>query len=150
MDDNSYHATTGGKWPLKWYAPEAVNYGSFSTASDVWSFGVTLWEMYSFGGEQPYGSMTGMEVRSSFECVSGNNTRHMHRTSISTLFSTQVLAFVEAGSRLPAPVACPDWCYCIMLRCWAYEPERRPRFGELARMFADRVRSEGPGGVVIV
>lgn len=51
----------GGKWPLKWYAPESYNYGTFSHASDVWSFGVTLWEMYTYG-KQPYGDRKGSEV----------------------------------------------------------------------------------------
>lgn len=54
-------ALNGGKWPLKWYAPESFNYGHFSHKSDVWSFGITIWEMYSFG-ETPYGEMKGSEV----------------------------------------------------------------------------------------
>ena len=53
-----YQASQGGRWPIKWYAPESVNYGTFSHASDVWSFGVLLWEMYTFG-DQPYDGMTG-------------------------------------------------------------------------------------------
>ena len=40
-----YQASQGGRWPIKWYAPESVNYGTFSHKTDIWSFGVTLWEM---------------------------------------------------------------------------------------------------------
>ena len=46
---------------MKWYAPESVNYGTFSHASDVWSFGITLYEMFTFG-EQPYGEKSGADV----------------------------------------------------------------------------------------
>lgn len=56
-----FRAMQGGKWPIKWYAPESYNYGTFSHKSDVWSFGVTIWEMYSFG-EIPYGERKGAEV----------------------------------------------------------------------------------------
>lgn len=46
-------ARTGGKWPLKWYAPECISYHKFSSKSDVWSFGITMWEAFSYGGK-PY------------------------------------------------------------------------------------------------
>lgn len=46
-------ARSGGKWPLKWYAPECLNFHKFSSKSDVWSFGITMWEAFSYGGK-PY------------------------------------------------------------------------------------------------
>eukprot|EP00794_Sanderia_malayensis_P011308 gene11308-12490_t len=101
-----YQAKQGGRWPVKWYAPESINYGTFSHKSDVWSYGVTLWEMYTFG-ELPYGEMAG----------------------------AQVIAFLEQGDRLYKPVDCPENIYQIMLRCWNTEPVNRPSFEELYDIF---------------
>lgn len=97
-----YKATTGGRWPIKWYAPECVNFGHFSHASDVWSFGVTLWEMFSFG-EPPYGEMKGI----------------------------QVIKYIEEGKRLEQPEKCPDLVYKEMCKCWTKEPKQRPTFKDL-------------------
>ncbi|XP_023930446.1 tyrosine-protein kinase HTK16-like [Lingula anatina] len=102
-----YRASAGGRWPVKWYAPESVNYGTFSHASDVWSYGVTLWEMFSFG-EQPYGEMNG----------------------------AQVIALIEKGGRLQIPERCPEKVYDIMLQCWDYDDKNRPTFQQLNEHFA--------------
>jgi serine/threonine protein kinase len=48
-----FQAQTHGKWPVKWYAPECINYYKFSSKSDVWSFGVLMWEAFSYG-QKPY------------------------------------------------------------------------------------------------
>ncbi|XP_031568891.1 tyrosine-protein kinase HTK16-like [Actinia tenebrosa] len=103
-----YKASQGGRWPVKWYAPESINYGTFSHKSDVWSYGVTLWEMYSFG-QLPYGEMTGGEVIKLLE---------------------------NEGKRLERPDACPEHVYKLMLRCWDLKPERRPTFEELHNTFS--------------
>jgi tyrosine-protein kinase len=94
-----YKAAHGGKWPVKWYAPESINYGTFSSASDVWGYGVTLWEMYSLG-DQPYEDMTG----------------------------AQVLQLLERKGRLQKPAECPLVMYALMTRCWSYKPADRPTF----------------------
>ncbi|XP_065056009.1 tyrosine-protein kinase HTK16-like [Rhopilema esculentum] len=101
-----YQAKQGGRWPVKWYAPESINYGTFSHKSDVWSYGVTLWEMYTFG-ELPYGDMAG----------------------------AQVIAFLERGERLSKPMDCPEKIYQIMLSCWNAEPVNRPSFKNLYATF---------------
>ncbi|KOB77829.1 putative tyrosine-protein kinase shark [Operophtera brumata] len=106
-DSSYYKASRGGKWPIKWYAPESYNYGTFSHASDVWSYGVTLWEMFAFG-KQPYGDMRGIEA----------------------------IQIVENGQRLERPEDCPDEIYQVMLDCWAYNPDLRPTFSQLVDVFS--------------
>jgi len=104
---NYYKASAGGRWPVKWYAPESINFGTFSSMSDVWSYGVTLWEIFS-KGDQPYGPMTG----------------------------AQVIEFIEDGQRrLPQPKNCPDKVYSIMNQCWAYQANDRPSFRRLNAIF---------------
>ena len=93
---------------LNRYAPEAVNYGTFSHASDVWSFGVTLWEMFTFG-DQPYEDMTG----------------------------AQVVTYLEKGGRLPRPDGCPAHIYDVMNECWRYKAEDRVTFKRLLTFFND-------------
>jgi tyrosine-protein kinase len=103
-----YQASQGGRWPIKWYAPESVNYGTFSHASDVWSFGVLLWEMYTFG-LPPYEGMTGAEV----------------------------IKYIEAGKRLPRPQMAELGVYSVITWCWEKEPVNRPSFSELFKTFAE-------------
>lgn len=106
LGNDYYRAMTGGKWPLKWYAPESYNYGHFSHKSDVWSFGVTIWEMYTFG-EVPYGDMKGAEA----------------------------ITLLDAGERLEQPKECPDRVYQMMRQCWEYEAGKRPTFADLVEFF---------------
>uniref|UniRef100_A0A3B4U8L8 Tyrosine-protein kinase n=1 Tax=Seriola dumerili TaxID=41447 RepID=A0A3B4U8L8_SERDU len=98
-DDNYYKARTAGKWPLKWYAPECINFHKFSSKSDVWSFGITMWEAFSYGGK-PYKKMKGPEV----------------------------IRFIESGSRMDPPTVCPERMYVLMKECWTYKHEERPDF----------------------
>ncbi|XP_022341793.2 tyrosine-protein kinase HTK16-like [Crassostrea virginica] len=105
-EKNYYQASKGGRWPIKWYAPECVNYGKFNHKTDVWSFGITLWEMFSYG-DQPYGEKKGVEV----------------------------MQFIESGERLSKPEDCPDTCYRKMRECWNKDPARRPNFKDLYKHF---------------
>ncbi|XP_048745066.2 tyrosine-protein kinase HTK16-like [Ostrea edulis] len=105
-EKNYYQASKGGRWPIKWYAPECVNYGKFNHKTDVWSFGITLWEMFSYG-DQPYGDKKGVEV----------------------------MQFIESGKRLSRPQDCPETCYRKMMECWSKEPAKRPDFDDLYKHF---------------
>ncbi|KAG7488141.1 hypothetical protein MATL_G00030560 [Megalops atlanticus] len=101
-DDNYYKARTAGKWPLKWYAPECINFHKFSSKSDVWSYGITMWEAFSYGGK-PYKKMKGPEVT----------------------------MFIESGKRMDCPPGCPDMMYALMKECWTYKQEERPNFAKV-------------------
>ncbi|XP_019368894.1 PREDICTED: tyrosine-protein kinase ZAP-70 [Gavialis gangeticus] len=98
-DDSYYKARTAGKWPLKWYAPECILYHKFSSKSDVWSYGVTMWEAFSYG-QKPYKKMKGPEV----------------------------MSFIEQGKRMESPADCPPEMYSLMQQCWTFKWEDRPGF----------------------
>lgn len=103
-----YQASQGGKWPIKWYAPESFNFGTFSHSSDVWSFGITLWEMFTYG-KPPYGDMKGVDV----------------------------IKIIENGERLKKPDICPENIFNIMENCWNYNPKDRPTFRHLTEFFSN-------------
>lgn len=98
------------KLPIAWCAPECINYLKFTSASDVWAFGVTLWEMFSYGF-QPWAALTGQ----------------------------QILEAIDEPSyqRLEPPESCPKDYYSIMLKCWQHEPHNRPRFIDLMNLLPE-------------
>ena len=98
------------KLPIAWCAPECINFLKFTSASDVWAFGVTLWEMFSYGF-QPWAAQTGQQI---LEAIDEPNSQ-----------------------RLDQPVHCPREHYQIMHQCWAHEPSKRPTFEELISILDD-------------
>ncbi|ERE92682.1 tyrosine-protein kinase ZAP-70 [Cricetulus griseus] len=98
-DDSYYTARSAGKWPLKWYAPECINFRKFSSRSDVWSYGVTMWEAFSYG-QKPYKAGWA-------ELSSGGLGR---------------------GPTMECPPECPTEMYSLMSDCWTYKWEDRPDF----------------------
>ncbi|XP_012866124.1 PREDICTED: tyrosine-protein kinase HCK [Dipodomys ordii] len=108
IEDNEYTAREGAKFPIKWTAPEAINFGSFTIKSDVWSFGILLMEIVTFG-RIPYPGMSNPEV----------------------------IRSLEHGYRMPRPEHCPVELYNIMTRCWKNRPEERPTFEYIQSVLDD-------------
>ncbi|ELV13365.1 Tyrosine-protein kinase transmembrane receptor ROR2 [Tupaia chinensis] len=88
--------------PVRWMSPEAIMYGKFSVDSDIWAYGVVLWEVFSYG-LQPY-------------CGYSNQ---------------DVVEMIRGRQVLPCPDDCPAWVYALMIECWHEFPSRRPRFQDI-------------------
>ncbi|KAM9797777.1 megakaryocyte-associated tyrosine-protein kinase isoform X2 [Syngnathus typhle] len=104
------------KLPVRWSAPEALKKQKYSTKSDVWSYGVLLWEIFSYG-RQPYPKMALMEVTER----------------------------VEGGYRMEAPQDCLPAVYALMTLCWAKEPRRRPAFHKMREKLEEEMAKRNPG-----
>eukprot|EP00049_Salpingoeca_infusionum_P004816 m.84059 g.84059 ORF g.84059 m.84059 type:complete len:711 (-) comp12736_c0_seq5:226-2358(-) len=100
--EDLYTAREGAKFPIKWTAPESLSFNVFTIKSDVWAFGVCLWEIATLG-KTPYPGMD--------------------------LFS--VLDRLESGYRMPKPEGCPPKIYQLMRDCWHADPQQRPSFKDI-------------------
>jgi receptor tyrosine kinase-like orphan receptor 1 len=97
-----YRVQSKSLLPVRWMPPESILYGKFTTESDVWSFGVVLWEIYSYG-LQPYYGYSNQEV----------------------------IEMIRSRQLLPCPEDCPSRMYAFMVECWHEVHNRRPTFGEI-------------------
>ncbi|XP_051283651.1 protein-tyrosine kinase 2-beta isoform X1 [Dicentrarchus labrax] len=113
VDEHEYYKASVSRLPIKWMAPESINFRRFTTASDVWMFGVCVWETFSMA-QQPF-----------FWLENG-----------------QVINQLESGVRLPKPQLCPPAIYSLLTRCWAYEPNVRPSFSQLVCSLSEIHRTE--------
>ncbi|UYV68589.1 TNK2 [Cordylochernes scorpioides] len=104
VQDDYYIMTEPKKVPFPWCAPESLKARQFSHASDAWMFGVTLWEMFTFG-QEPWAAYSGAEILRKID---------------------------EEGVRLSHPEACPPIVYQLMGQCWARDPAERPTFSAIA------------------
>uniref|UniRef100_A0A8C9XK04 receptor protein-tyrosine kinase n=1 Tax=Sander lucioperca TaxID=283035 RepID=A0A8C9XK04_SANLU len=109
-DEKEYHAD-GGKVPIKWMALESILQWTYTHQSDVWSYGVTVWELMTFGSK-PYDGIP----------------------------ASDIAAVLERGDRLPQPPICTIDVYMIMVKCWMIDPSSRPRFRELVVEFSKMAR----------
>ncbi|XP_038602869.1 ephrin type-A receptor 2 [Tachyglossus aculeatus] len=111
-DPDATYTTSGGKIPIRWTAPEAISYRKFTSASDVWSYGIVMWEVMSYG-ERPYWELSNHEV----------------------------MKAINEGFRLPAPMDCPSAIYQLMMQCWQQERARRPKFADIVSILDKLIRA---------
>ncbi|XP_069069117.1 ephrin type-B receptor 3 isoform X1 [Pleurodeles waltl] len=104
--------TQGGKIPIRWTAPEAIAYRKFTSASDVWSYGIVMWEVMSYG-ERPYWDMSNQDV----------------------------INAVEQDYRLPPPMDCPSSLHQLMLDCWVRDRNLRPKFAQIVNTLDKLIRN---------
>lgn len=113
INEEEYKAD-GGKMPIKWLALECIQHRIFTHKSDVWAFGVTIWELLTFGG-RPYDQIPARNVPE----------------------------LLESGKRLDQPKGCSIDVYMILVKCWFLDAESRPSFNELAENFGKMARDPG-------
>ncbi|KAM6945773.1 protein-tyrosine kinase 2-beta [Aplochiton taeniatus] len=106
--DDEYYKASVSRMPIKWMAPESINFRRFTVSSDIWMFGVCVWEVLSLG-QQPF----------------------------SWLENRDVIEQLEAGVRLPKPRLCPPTLYSLLTHCWMYDPLKRPSFIQLVCQLSD-------------
>jgi serine/threonine protein kinase len=102
LQAENYYVTRGGDIPVKWTAPETLNYKKYSAATDIWSFGCLMYEIWGLG-HKPFEGHTNMEA----------------------------IELVERGYRLPPPPGCPRQVYHLMIQCWNPTASLRPSSSEL-------------------
>uniref|UniRef100_A0A3B4CJJ5 receptor protein-tyrosine kinase n=1 Tax=Pygocentrus nattereri TaxID=42514 RepID=A0A3B4CJJ5_PYGNA len=110
--DPTYTSSLGGKIPIRWTAPEAIAFRKFTSASDVWSYGIVMWEVMSFG-ERPYWDMSNQDV----------------------------INAIEQDYRLPPPPECPAPLHQLMLDCWQRDRSSRPRFSHIVSALDKLIRN---------
>lgn len=108
QEDDCYVMSEHKKVPFPWCAPESLRFRQFSHASDTWMFGVTLWEMFSFG-EDPWVGLNGSQILRKID---------------------------REGERLHQPDSCPPDVYAMMLQCWDKTPAERPTMAALKEYLA--------------
>ncbi|XP_066297937.1 tyrosine-protein kinase receptor Tie-1-like [Branchiostoma lanceolatum] len=111
-EESEYVKSTKSQLPIRWIAYESLFYHVYTTQSDVWSFGILLWEIITMG-KKPYGRITGKEL----------------------------MKLLPDGYRLEKPALCPQDVYDVMKTCWETLPENRPTFPQL-KATLDRISQD--------
>ena len=107
IKEDEYEARVGARFPIKWTAPEAANYSRFSIKSDVWSFGILLTELVTYG-RIPYPGRFSRRIIDEIVLI----------FVAAGMTNAEVLHQVEHGYRMQSPQGCAPALYDIMLECW--------------------------------
>ena len=118
-EEDHYVTRARGKLPIRWLALETLLFLKFSTKSDVWAYGVLLWEIFTYGTLRPY---RGTPVR-------------------------ELPALLSSGKRLPRPRDCPSDVFTLMLACWEWHADARPTFAQLKHTLRRLMEAEMFKGV---
>uniref|UniRef100_A0A9J7ZJ49 Activated CDC42 kinase 1 n=2 Tax=Cyprinus carpio TaxID=7962 RepID=A0A9J7ZJ49_CYPCA len=113
-NDDHYVMQEHRKVPFAWCAPESLKTRTFSHATDTWMFGVTLWEMFTYG-QEPWLGLNGSQI--------------LHKID-------------KEGERLPKPEDCPQDIYNVMMQCWAQKPDDRPTFVALREFLVETMPTD--------
>ncbi|XP_040915271.1 tyrosine-protein kinase JAK2a [Toxotes jaculatrix] len=117
QDKEYYTVKEPGESPIFWYAPESLTESKFSVASDVWSFGVVLYELFTYSDKNYSPPAVFMEKM-------GNEKQGQ-------MIVYHLIDLLKQGYRLPAPDNCPKEIHKIMTECWNSDPRLRPTFKTL-------------------
>eukprot|EP01117_Protostelium_nocturnum_P008397 TRINITY_DN29_c0_g1_i1.p1 TRINITY_DN29_c0_g1~~TRINITY_DN29_c0_g1_i1.p1 ORF type:complete len:687 (-),score=240.71 TRINITY_DN29_c0_g1_i1:43-2103(-) len=101
--ESTIYTAKGEQFPVKWSPPEVIQRNQYSSHSDVWSFGIVMWEIFSGGVKIPYFGLSNIET----------------------------VQYVIEGKRLEKPADCPEEIYALMLKCWNENPNERPTFDQI-------------------
>ncbi|XP_035701631.1 tyrosine-protein kinase receptor torso [Folsomia candida] len=119
-DYRNYVKRSKAPLPWRWMALESLKAFEFSVKSDVWSYGVTIWEIFSLG-DQPYPTLTWNEA---------------------------FIQALSSGLRPPRPNGCPDVCYALTNSCWENDPASRPEFSEIIHLIGQELEKMVPDGQI--
>ncbi|XP_058036317.1 non-receptor tyrosine-protein kinase TNK1 [Ahaetulla prasina] len=144
--------------PFAWCAPESLRLGIFTSASDVWMFGVTLWEMFSYC-EEPWVGLTGRQImikidreggrlertddcpksiyNLALKCWAHNPDERPKFREIIHLLQEIMIKIDREGGRLERTDDCPKSIYNLALKCWAHNPDERPKFREIIHLLQE-------------
>ncbi|XP_063693086.1 protein-tyrosine kinase 2-beta-like isoform X3 [Bolinopsis microptera] len=117
IEEEGYYKASKGRLPIKWMAPESINFRRFTNASDVWMFGVCIWELFMLG-VKPFRGIKNSEV----------------------------ISMIESGHRLELPAKMPGPLYQLVYKCWSYEPSDRPTFKNMTTSIRQLMESYSDGG----